>query len=231
MSTASNYRGPNIINDGLVLYLDAATNNSYNRYFSTTTWRDISGNNYVGTLVNAPVYNSDNNGSLLFDGLNEYFNIASQISDTMNTIDIWVNMKSTTNCPIMYYGSDQFQSNAWTWGIAVYPSGTHGFNEGPLNYPTTSLYTDAVNLNVWKNFILVRNDNGNVKLYKNSVLVGTKVGSGTVALRDATDRLYIGKAGSAYGNFNIGSIKIYNRALSATEVLQNYNVTKSRFGL
>jgi hypothetical protein len=231
MSTAKNYRGPNIIKDGLVLYLDAATNNSYNRYFSPTSLKDISGNNYIGTLVNSPVYDSTNNGSLLFDGSNESFNIASQILGTMNTIDIWVNMKSTTPCPILYYGSDSFDSNVWTWGIAVFPSSTHGFNEGPLSYPTTSLYTDTITLNVWKNFTLVRNDNGNVKLYKNGVLVGTKVGSGTVALRDATDRLYIGKAGSTYGNFNIGSIKIYNKALSATEVLQNYNATKSRFGL
>lgn len=231
MSTAKNYRGPNIIKDGLILYLDVATNNSYNRYFSPTSLKDISGNNYIGTLVNSPVYDSTNNGSLLFDGSNESFNIASQILGTMNTIDIWVNMKSTTNCPILYYGSDQFQSNTWTWGIAVYPSGTHGFNEAPLAYPTTSLYTENVDLNVWKNFTLVRNDNGNVKLYKNGVLVGTKVGSGTVALRDAADRLYIGKAGSTYGNFNIGSIKIYNKALSATEALQNYNATKSRFGL
>ncbi len=231
MSTVNNYRGPNIVKDGLILYLDIATNNSYNRYFSTTSLKDISGNNYVGTLVNSPVYSSSNSGSLLFDGINESFNVSSQISEVMNTIDIWINMKSTSPCPILYYGSDTFDSNVWTWGMAIFPTSTHGFNEGPLNYPTTSLYTDTVDLNVWKNFTLVRNDSGNVKLYKNGVLVGTKTGSGTVALRNAADRLYIGKAGSTYGNFSIGSIKIYNKALSATEALQNYNVTKSRFGL
>jgi hypothetical protein len=231
MSTVNNYRGPNIVKDGLILYLDVATNNSYNRYFSTTSLKDISSNNYIGTLTNSPVYSSSNNGILIFDGINESYNISSQISDVMNTIDIWINMKSTSPCPILYYGSDTFDSNVWTWGMAIFPTSTHGFNEGPLNYPTTSLYTDTVDLNVWKNFTLVRNDSGNVKLYKNGVLVGTKTGSGTVALRNAADRLYIGKAGSTYGNFSIGSIKIYNKALTATEILQNYNVTKSRFGL
>ena len=230
MSTVGNYRGPNIIKDGLVLCLDAATNNSYNRYVSTSTWKDISGNGNNGTLSNTPIYNSANGGNITFDGGDDYFNIASQISDVMNTIDIWINMKSTSPCPILYYGLDSFDSNVWTWGFAVFPSSTHGFNEGPLNYPTTSLYTDTVDLNVWKNFTLVRNDNGNVKLYKNGVLVGTKVGSGTTTVRNVSDRLYIGKAGSTYGNYSIGSIKIYNKALSATEILQNYNVTKSRFG-
>lgn len=230
MSTVNNYRGPNIVKDGLVLYLDAATNNSYNRYFSTTTWKDISSNVNNGTLTNGPTYNSSNSGNIKFDGTNQYFNIPNQISYVMNTIDIWVNMKSTSPCPILYYGSDSFDSNVWTWGITVFPSSTHGFNEGPLSYPTTSLYTDTVELNVWKNYTLVRNDNNNVKLYKNGVLVGTKVGAGTSSIRSVSDRLYIGKAGSTYGNFNIGSIKIYSKSLSAAEVLQNYNVTKSRFG-
>lgn len=230
MSTVGNYRGPNIIKDGLILYLDATTTNSYNRYISSTTWKDISGNGYSGSLINNPAYNSTNDGNIQFDGSDDYFNISNQISDVMNTIDIWLNMKSTSPCPILYYGSDSFDSNVWTWGIAVFPSSTHGFNEGPLNYPTTSLYTDTVNLNVWKNFTLVRNDNNDVKLYKNGVLVGTKSGAGTTSVRNAGDRLYIGKAGSTYGNFNIGSIKIYNKALLSTEVLQNYNVTKSRYG-
>jgi hypothetical protein len=79
MSTAKNYRGPNIVKDGLILYLDVATNNSYNRYFSPTSLKDISGNNYVGILVNSPVYDSTNNGSLLFDGSNESFYISSEI--------------------------------------------------------------------------------------------------------------------------------------------------------
>lgn len=217
-----------IIDDGLILYLDAANSKSY--VSGSSTWTDLSlGNSYNGTLTNGPTYSSANNGSIVFDGIDDYFNNSNQISDVMNTIDIWVNMQSISPCPILYYGSDAFDSNLWTWGIAVFPSSTHGFNEGPLSYPTTALYTDTVNLNVWKNYILVRNDTGNVKLYKNGILVGTKIGSGITNVRNIADRLYIGKAGTAYGNFSISSIKIYNRALSATEIQQNYQVLLPRF--
>jgi hypothetical protein len=216
-----------IIDDGLILYLDAANSKSY--VSGSTTWTDISKNSNTGTLTNSPTYSAANNGTIVFDGTNDYFNNGNQISDVMNTIDIWVNMLSTSPCPILYYGSDAFDSNSWTWGIAVFPSSTHGFNEGPLYYPTTGLYTDTVNLNVWKNYTLVRNDNSNVKLYKNGILVGTKIGSGITSVRNIADRLYIGKAGTTYGNFSISSIKIYNRTLSSTEIQQNYQVLLPRF--
>jgi hypothetical protein len=219
---------PNIITDGLVLYLDAANTKSYTS--SSTTWLDLVGTNN-GTLINGPTFNSANGGSIVFDGTNDYYNLTNSIIDTMNTINIWVNMLATNVCPILYYGSDNFDSNLWTWGIAVYPMGVHGFNESPLNYPTTNLYTESVTTNMWKNFTLVRNDSGNVKLYKNGIFVGSKIGYGTTAIRNSGDRLYIAKSASTYGNFKIAKTSIYNRALSASEVLQNYNATKTRFGL
>ena len=216
-----------IVQSGLVMNLDASFKSSYPA--TGSTWYDISGSsNNNGTLYNSPVSGTT---SITFNGSSNYFTNGIAISDTMNTIDIWVKMKSTINCPIIYYGSDQFQSNAWSWGIAVYPTGTHGFNEGPMNYPTSGLYTENIDLNVWKNFTMVRNDNGSVKLYKNGILVGTKAGAGITSVTTSTDRLYIAKAGSSYGNFDMGSVKIYNRALSASEVLQNFNALKSRFGL
>jgi hypothetical protein len=216
-----------IVTNGLVLALDAAKKDSYPG--SGTLWRDISGNGNNGTLTNGPTFNSGNGGSIVFDGVNDYYNISTPITDIMNTINIWVNMLATTVCPILYYGSDTFNSNLWTWGIAIFPSSTHGFNEAPLNYPTTALYTESITTNVWKNFTLVRNDSGNVRLYKNGILVGSKIGLGTTALRNSADRLYIAKAGTAYGNFQISQASIYNRALSASEILQNYNATKTRY--
>ena len=216
-----------IVTNGLVLALDAAKKDSYPG--SGTLWRDISGNGNNGTLTNGPTFNSGNGGSIVFDGVNDYYNISTPITDIMNTINIWVNMLATTVCPILYYGSDTFDSNLWTWGIAIFPSSTHGFNEAPLNYPTTALYTESITTNVWKNFTLVRNDSGNVRLYKNGILVGSKIGLGTTALRNSADRLYIAKAGTAYGNFQISQASIYNRALSASEILQNYNATKGRY--
>jgi hypothetical protein len=146
----------------------------------------------------------------------------------MNTIDIWVKMKTTSNSPIMYYGTDSFQSTQWSWGFALYGS-AHQFSEAPLGYPTS--LTDTIDLNVWKNFTLVRNDNNNVKLYKNGVLIGTKTGSGTTSIQSAANRLFISKASGYYSSFDLGPIKIYDRSLNSDEITQNFNVTKSRFGL
>jgi hypothetical protein len=230
MSTVGNWRGPSIVKEGLLLYLDASSPNSY--YSSMgNNWKDISGNGYNGVLTNGPTYSTLNGGSFIFDGINNYYNITSPINSNMNTISIYVNMQSTSVCPIVYYGSDNFDSNLWTWGIAVFPTGTHGFSETTLLYPTTSLYTESVDIGVWKNFTLVRNDNGDAKLYKNGILVGTSVGVGTTALRDSGDRLYIAKSGTTYGSFYLGSLLVYDRSLSSSEVLQNFNKTKSRFGL
>jgi len=229
MATRYNYTG-GIVTNGLVLNLDAAKTDSYPG--TGTTWRDLSGFGNNGTLTNGPTFSGiGKQASIVFDGVDDYYNIPTSITDTMNVINIWVKMLSTSVCPILYYGSDIFNSNSWTWGIAVFPSSTHGFNEAPLNYPTTALYTESITTNIWKNFTLVRNDSGNVRLYKNGILVGSKIGAGTTALRDSSDRLYIAKAGTTYGNFEISQVLIYNRALSAQEITQNFNALRGRYGI
>ena len=70
MSTVNaGWRGPNIVRDGLVLYLDAGSGTSYSLYTGGVTWRDISGNNNNGTLTNGPTLNSSNGGNIVFDGI------------------------------------------------------------------------------------------------------------------------------------------------------------------
>jgi hypothetical protein len=215
-----------IVTNGLVLNLDASRLSSYPN--SGTTLYDISGSGYSGTLTNGPVFGTASGGIITFDGTNDYFTISSAISQTMNTIDIWVKVKTTSNSPIIHYGTDSFQSTQWSWGFALYGS-AHQFSEAPLGYPAS--LTDTIDLNVWKNFTLVRNDNNNVKLYKNGVLIGTKTGSGTTSIQSAANRLFISKGGSYYGTFDLGPIKIYDRSLNNDEITQNFNATKSRFGL
>ena len=68
-------RGPKIVTQGLVLALDAASNNSYPG--SGTTWKDLSGNNNTGTLVNGPTFSSANGGTFILDGSNDYINAGS----------------------------------------------------------------------------------------------------------------------------------------------------------
>jgi hypothetical protein len=69
------FRGPNIVRSGLALALDAADKNSYRG--TGTTWKDLSGNAYNGTLTNGPTFSNINGGTIVFDGTNDYVSIPS----------------------------------------------------------------------------------------------------------------------------------------------------------
>ena len=89
---------PNIVNDSLVLTLDAGNQNSYAG--SGTNWYDLSGNGNNGTLTNGPTFNSSNIGSIVFDGVDDYVNIPdnSSLNPTKNlTLSCWVNITSFNN--------------------------------------------------------------------------------------------------------------------------------------
>ena len=236
---------PNIITDGLVLYLDAANTKSYPG--SGTTWTDIAaGNN--GTLTNGPTFNSANGGSIVFDGTNDYYLTTTNILPTgLNpyTLDTWFYQPgpltfsgsfgskigvlfsgNTNNTPEVFLTDNLTGSGApstigiGTYGAPTTPSGGVGFNS---SFPTQS----------WHNITITRDPSYNVNIYKNGVLLG----SGSITNSYVSARLYQGGAPaggsswSAYVNIRHASTKIYNRALSATEILQNYNATKTRFGL
>ncbi len=72
MSTVGNWRGPNIVKDGLVFYLDAGSPNSFYPPTAGATWKDTSGNGHIGTLTNGPTYDSANGGTIVFDGVDDY---------------------------------------------------------------------------------------------------------------------------------------------------------------
>lgn len=83
---------PKIVTDGLVLYLDAANTKSY--VSGSTIWNDLSRNNFNGSLINTPTFNSQNSGSILFDGVDEYVNLGVvDIGITRDfTISFWANI-------------------------------------------------------------------------------------------------------------------------------------------
>ena len=87
--------GANIVSDGLVLCLDAANRKSYVN--GSTVWRDLSGNNNSGSLVNGPTFSSANGGSIVFDGTNDYVQIGSNLlpsGNSSHTVFSWVNKKT-----------------------------------------------------------------------------------------------------------------------------------------
>ena len=212
----------NIVTDGLVLNLDAGWWNSYPT--TGTTWTDLSGNNLNGTLTNGPTFNSANSGFIVCDGIDDFVNFTTSPSNVV-TVSVWINLNNNGNFPIILAGnSDAYDSGQWNWSLFSF-NGTfyirgNGGSTGQINTPSSTL------VNVWTNWVLVRNDGtGTCRAYKNGTLFGTSDEIGSV-----NSSLYIGKGGQYY-NGKISTTQIYNRALSAAEVLQNYNAQKGRFGL
>jgi hypothetical protein len=221
--------GPNIIENGLVFSLDAADKTSYPG--TGTAWNDLVGNNN-GALINGPTFNSGNKGSIVFDGVDDYVTCGSgSILNVGNniTVNSWFYVNSIT--PYQAIIAKHFSDGSAGWEMANSTGG---------NFRVT-LRPSATQINLVGGTLSVGNwymgtytfDNTTLILYLNGVQVASTSTGGPVTL-NTTRPLQIGVReiqGVGYFNGNINLTQIYNRALSAAEVLQNYNNTKSRFGL
>ena len=219
------FGGPNVIDNGLVLSLDAGNVKSYPG--SGTIWYDKSGNNNNGTLTNGPTFSG---GSIVFDGVDDYVDTTFKASISIGngnpfTISAFFKTGNMTQqmlvaCP----DSPRFYIEVFN------RSGVLVSHWGIGNNNNSSTSTAIINLNQIYNYVTTYD--GNIaKGYLNGVLTDTDtIGSQSYN----TYFLQIGKYASFLPLYLSGSMyttQIYNRALSASEVLQNYNATKSRFGL
>ena len=215
---------PSIITQNLVLCLDAANSKSYPG--SGTTWTDLSGNGNNGTLVNGVGYNSGNLGSLSFDGSNDYVDCgktATQfgVYDADYTFDAWVYPTNLSSDRTMF-GTDQTASR----------QGLHLVFRGGAIYQghyATDFSAGSATLNAWNNisYTYVKSSSS-ASIYKNGVLQG----SGSIASFIGTTNILIGRWASNYYFSGTGSnYKIYNRALTAAEIAQNFNALRGRYGL
>ncbi len=231
----SSLGGPNIVTNGLVLYLDAGNSKSYPT--TGTTWYDRSGNGNNGTLINEPTYNSANGGSIVFDGVDDYVNAGNLGAFyTKGTISYW--MKSSAvedyrNPFSTHYLSinvgirfEQYTTSTPYGGFSVIIGNNSG-TYNPYSYSPGLVLTP----NVWYNIVLTWDTTiNNVIGYFNSVqkfnsthsLWPTTLPSISIGSGFNSDRYYKG---------SISQTLIYNRTLTSQEILQNYNATKSRFGL
>jgi len=230
------FTGPNIVTDGLVLALDAANVKSYPG--SGTTWYDLSGNGNNGTLTSGPTFNNGNGGSIVFDGVNDYISLNSPITlaTAGATINTWFyitdfSTNNNTDAITLFSDTSSFNSLISFW------NGGFGFetntNSNPVEFfgQTTAPITEpSIVSGVWINFVLVFDTTAYT--YINGNLVNT------IAIGNSLTFRYIGRAPAGgrqdYPDWHHGSVSkvlTYNRALTAEEVLQNYNATKSRFNL
>jgi hypothetical protein len=219
------FGGPNVIDSGLVLSLDAGNVKSYPG--NGTIWYDKSGFQNNGTLTNGPTFSG---GSIVFDGVDDYVNTTFKASisiDNGNPFTISAFFKTgnmTQQMLVACPDSPRFYIEVFN------RSGVLVSHWGIGNNNNSSTSTAIINLNQIYNYVTTYD--GNIaKGYLNGVLTDTDtIGSQSYN----TNFLQIGKYASFLPLYFLGSIyttQIYNRALSAQEVLQNYNATKSRFNL
>jgi hypothetical protein len=219
-----------IITDGLVLNLDAGNPASYPG--SGTTWTDLSGNGNTGTLVNGVGYNSGNLGSLVFDdGTNNYVsgtnnNTLQLVNDL--TVSAWVKLGDGANQGIV---EKMIFSPYNGYGITK-QSGLFKFWTASNNNTTyTNSNTTYIADNNWY-YVVGRRMSGTNRLFINSILQSD---SQSPPLSDSGQVYVIGRyysdVNSYYLGGNIAQVSIYNRALTASEITQNFNALRSRFGI
>jgi hypothetical protein len=226
---------PKVVTSGLVLCLDAANQKSY--VSGSTLWNDLTGNFNNGTLTNGPTFNSGNAGSIVFDGVDDYVLVSSNISipysSSARTISIWFYTNSTTWADnvnnLFFYGAGS-TGNAFGIDFSTYPSMeiyTWGGAGRDLTFSTT--YSQVG----WKNISITYNGSTTILIYENGTFTQTLTLSS--ACNTTLSSVYIGALNpsvlAGYYDGNIAQVSIYNRALSSSEILQNYNATKTRFGL
>ena len=218
--------GLNIVKDGLVLYLDAANNKSY--VSGSTSWNDLSRSNINGTLVNGPTYNSSNGGSIVFDGVDDYASTAFNTALGDFTVCCWFKPIDSTNPGYARLLDKDFVGGFWL-GKNAYTSNSWGGGIKETSDPFGIFLT--LPDNQWNFLASIRSSTTHI-LYGNGI---TNTTSNTVTsdALNTTSLLvaqYVGGAGYSYKG-SIASFQIYNRALTSTEILQNYNTSKTRFGL
>ncbi len=231
--------GPKIVTSVLFFEVNAADRKIY--LGSGTAWNDLSGNNRNGTLTNGPTFSSANGGSIVFDGTNDYVSMPAgslrSYTGSRSSASVWFKTAITSATRQVIFGdwNSSGANETARLGLTEY-GGTSGKIGGIMNYNTGDNQipvesTTTILTNVWYNVVIQYNGTSN-QLYLNGILEGSKNTSETGG--NGTGQFAIARAGdfnSIFFNGNIANLLIYNRALSATEILQNFNATRGRFGI
>jgi hypothetical protein len=209
------------------MFLDAGNASSYPG--SGTAWTDLSGNSRNGTLTNGPTYTSADGGSIVFDGTNDFVQCSGSITATAATFVTWIRRngpqsdydgiiysRGAAATGIQFFGTTN--RIAYTWNNAV---NTYTWNSG-LTLPDLTWCMIAVS---------VTSTTATAYLCQSS---GITSATNTVSHTSTTlDDIKIGQddLGGRFFTGNIATAMIYDRALSAGEITQNFNALRGRYGL
>jgi len=247
----SNQYGPKIVTNGLVLCLDAGNSKSYPG--SGTAWNDLSSRGNNGTLVNGVGYNSGNKGSLIFDGVNDYVTLPTSFLPNQLfadnggswTVSCWFRFPispvgtRTVNASWSLVGRAGGIATAGQFIIFVGSATDTTYGQyAPyklactIRGAVTVISPSSVNTNIYNYVALTWNGSSGFVYFNNQSPVNMNVG--TAVLQTYND-FYIGSNSNTpenhYYSGNIPQVSIYNRALTAQEIQQNYKAIKGRYNL
>jgi hypothetical protein len=220
----ANQYGPRIVTDGLVLHLDSGSSKSYPG--TGSTWTDLSGRNNNGTIENSPTYNIENKGVFTFNGTTQRVNCgnSSSLQITSGSIAAWFNANSNNS----NFRGIIAKQNAWGLFVANNVLVTYDWGA-----PATRSTNITVGNNAWNYVVMTFTEttgtpSNNAIIYFN----GNPVLTTTIKHSSHSVAVYVGEANSnQYFSGKISNASIYNRTLTASEILQNYSALKGRFSL
>ena len=228
---------PDIVT-GSILYLDAGNVSSYPG--SGTTWTDTVGGK-VFTLAGSPslpTYNSSNGGYINFTAAGQQYASATSFASILSTytIEVWhlFTGTSTGAAPVLFGEARSSYSNfmmGTTGGVTSPLKIQGGFWNGAWQQGTTNPGDYFQPSNGWYQFVLTY-DGSNIKFYANNILRLTKTPSDFTIARSGLGLNIMRRQDVAnYWGGGVSIIRVYDTALDSTQVAQNYNAEKSRFGL
>ena len=217
---------PSVVITGLQLYLDAGNASSYPG--SGTTWTDLSGNIRTGTLTNGPTYSGTNGGSIVFDGSNDYVQCLGSLTVTAATFVTWIKRNGSQG----QYDGILFSRGTNTTGMNFQTSNQLGYH-----------WNDAGNTYNWQSGLTIPDATWCMIAVSVTSTAATaylcQTGGTTTATNTVNHassllndiKIAQDDAGSRFFNGNIAIAQLYNIALSAGEVSQNFEADRARFGV
>jgi len=236
------YGTPAIQTNGLVLSLDAANTKSYPK--SGTIWSDLSGNQFNSTLINSPTYSTNNNGIIVLDGTNDFVSIPGNTTIYSSNFTWqsfhYIRSANGGDLDAMWWSESGVKNFLMGYRNTNAVSTYFRIDTGPTAYQSPSVGTQSNGLGSncgavagrWV-FTTVVKDGSTFYLYWNNAVLMWTVTISDWSIGSTSQVITFGAREDAqYANaMNVSNNLMYNRALSATEITQNYNAIKLRFNL
>jgi hypothetical protein len=214
------YVGPDIVDNGLVFAVDAGSTRSYPGSGTTTT--SLVGSN-TGTLSNGVAYSNQNGGAFDFDGTNDYIDTTFTIPAGNRSLEFWVYYNTLSSAGGNSYSLMGVQQSGGKYLYSGIQSNGSGYSYAG---DTGGAYNYTFSAQTWYHIACVM-DSGTARHYVNGAQVATRTYTSSIA---STTEVMIGAINQQHEIDGLVPLtRVYSKALSAAEVLQNYNAQKSRF--